>query len=53
MEASNIFSFGAFKDCNDINLRIDNNKKRFANNTFELENTAGNNIKNNMKKSIV
>ena len=53
MEASNIFSFGAFNDCNDISLRNDNNKNRLANNTFEFENTAGNNIKNNKKKNMV
>mgnify|MGYP006943316260 CR=1 FL=1 len=52
MEASKIFSFGAFNVWSEISLRIANNIKKLANNKLELLKTEGKSIKYNKKNKI-
>jgi hypothetical protein len=53
IDASNIFSFGAFKVCREINLLMARSRKKLANNKLELLNTTGKSNKNNKKNKIV
>ena len=53
IEASKIFSFGAFKVCKEINLRIANSRKKLANNKFKLLKMDGKTSRNNKKNKIV
>ena len=46
-EASNIFSFEAFKDCKEINLRSASKIKKLAYITFALLKIVGKNNRNN------
>jgi hypothetical protein len=52
IEASKIFSFGAFKVCNEMSLLIAKSKKKLANNKLEWLKTDGKSIKYNKKKKM-
>lgn len=51
-EASNIFSFDAFKDCKEINRRSANKIKKLDKSKFVLTNTEGKKSKNKKQKNI-
>jgi hypothetical protein len=53
IEASNIFSFGAFRVCKEISLLIAKRRKKLAYNKFELLKMVGNISINNKKNKMV